>query len=146
MIWSSLGIKEVRHRTTDLVLSSPNPLRRQLTAVWTCGVIFTGLTGIGAFIGFMISGTWSCVLAWLLATLFIPSLATALGVWSGGSKLFEVTYLLLWYLGPIEGIPILDFLGAINDPLKSGMLLPFSLATLVFLTAAYLGRYRQLPG
>jgi heme/copper-type cytochrome/quinol oxidase subunit 2 len=143
-IWSSLGIKEIRHRTTELIFSSPNPLRRQLTAVWTCGVIFTGLTGMGAMISFLISGTWSCALAWLLAILFIPSLATALGVWSGGSKLFEVTYLLLWYLGPIEGIPALDFLGALNDPLKSGIPLQFSLATLVFITAAYLGRYRQL--
>jgi hypothetical protein len=145
-IWSNLGIREIRYRTTDLVFSSPNPIRRQLTATWTCGVIFTGLTGMGALISFLISGTWSCALAWLLAVLFIPSLATASGVWSGGSKLFEVTYLLLWYLGPIEGIPILDFLGALNDPLKSGMILPFSVATLVFLTATYLGRYRQLQG
>ena len=144
LVWSNLGVREIRNHTKDLLFSSPHPLLRQLPAVWTSGVLFTALTGIGALISFLSSGTWGCVLAWLLGILFIPSLALAMGIWSGGSKLFEVVYLLLWYIGPIEGVPILDFLGALNDPLQSGMLLPFSLATLLFLAVAFLGRYRQL--
>jgi hypothetical protein len=143
-IWSNLGTREFQYGTIDLVLSSPNPLRRQLAAVWTSGIIFTGLNGLGALIPFLISHAWSCTFAWLLSMFFIPSLAMALGVWSGGNKLFEVTYLLLWYLGPIEGIPLLDFLGALNDPLESGILLILPFATLILLTATILGRYRQL--
>jgi hypothetical protein len=146
MIWSNLGVREIKNHTKDLIFSSPSPLLRHLPVVWSSGIIFTALTGSGVLISFLISGALGWVLAWIVGILFIPSMATALGIWSGGSKLFEVTYLLLWYLGPIEGIPHLDFLGALNNPLESGALLPFSLAILVFLVAAFLGRYRQLQG
>ena len=37
-----------------------------------------------------ICGDWRGLLAWLTGALFIPTLALALGVWSGSSKLFEI--------------------------------------------------------
>jgi hypothetical protein len=41
--------------------------------------------------------------------LFVPALAVACGVLSGGSTLLEGVYLPLWYLGPLNKITALDF-------------------------------------
>ena len=63
----------------------------------------------------------------------------ALGVWSGSSKAFEVIYLVLWYLGPINHVSGLDF---INDlPPFLAVYLAAGLALFAF---AYLGRVLQL--
>jgi hypothetical protein len=75
--------------------------------------------------------------------LFIPSLALALGVWSGGSKLFEAVYLFWWYIGPMHNIPSLDFTGASSDP---GIALSYLGMSAALLAAAGAGRKRQMSG
>jgi hypothetical protein len=80
------------------------------------------------------------LLAWLSAALFIPSFALAAGVWSNGSKVFEIVYITLMYMGPLNNIPALDFLGAHNSG-NIGFYLPLSFALVL---AALAGRVRQL--
>ena len=41
--------------------------------------------------------------------IFIPILALALGVFSSGSRVFEVVYLVWWYLGPLQKMGGMDF-------------------------------------
>jgi hypothetical protein len=75
--------------------------------------------------------------------LFIPSLALALTIWSGSSKLFEVVYLALWYFGPMNQIlPQADFIGASGA--VAGTAVAYLLAAFALLGAAFLGRQRQL--
>ncbi len=82
-----------------------------------------------------------------VGALFIPILALALAVWSGGSKLFEVVYLVLWYAGPMNKIlPHLDFMGASGMALGVRLPLVYLLATLVLFSLAIVGRRRQLQG
>ncbi|HMZ08252.1 MAG TPA: hypothetical protein PK078_11585, partial [Anaerolineales bacterium] len=71
---------------------------------------------------------------------FIPSLALALGVWSGTSKPFEIVYLTFWYLGPLNNVPNLDFIGARSDG-HPQIFIPLALALIAF---AFFGRARQL--
>jgi hypothetical protein len=80
-------------------------------------------------------------LGWLLiGAIFIPSLALACGVWSNGSKLFEILYILFWYLGPINRLPQLDYLGVTGE----SQTLTFILAALALVVIAFFGRARQL--
>jgi hypothetical protein len=72
--------------------------------------------------------------------LFIPSLALASGVWSGTSKLFEILYILIWYLGPLNKVTELDFIGSHSSG-SPQFFIPFSIALIAF---AILGRSRQL--
>jgi hypothetical protein len=53
--------------------------------------------------------------------------------------LFDVVYVLLWYVGPLNGTPALNF---INGPASTGAML--AIATAVLLVAAVLGRRKQL--
>jgi hypothetical protein len=95
-----------------------------------------GVEGIGIFLNIRTPSR--------LSILYLRSLATALGVWSGGSTLFQATSLLLWYPGPVEGFSILDFLGALNDPLESSVLILFSIAALMFHIGVFIGCYKHL--
>ena len=80
------------------------------------------------------------LLAWFSAALFIPSFALASGVWSNSHKLFEVLYVTMWYLGPMNKVYAVDYLGA-NSNGNIGFFVPFSIFLVV---AAFIGRARQL--
>lgn len=146
LLWSSLGNREIRWDTTALLFSAARPLGRQLPATWLAGVALALLTGSGAAIRFLVAGQWDSLGAWAVGALFIPTLALALGLWSGSSKLFEVLYLLLWYVGPMNQVPAMDYTGATPAGLASGMPLVFLGATALLLGAAVAGRRRQLAG
>ncbi|MEP7357839.1 MAG: hypothetical protein ABI847_11400, partial [Anaerolineales bacterium] len=114
----------------------------QLPAAWLAGFLVTALAGSGALVPLLLAGDSASALAWLGGAVFIPSLALAMGVWSGSGKLFEVVYLLWWYLGPLHprDIPALDFTGAAGAqywPIYLG------LAVALFAAAA-LGRRLQI--
>jgi hypothetical protein len=79
-------------------------------------------------------------MAFLSAALFIPSLALVLGVWGSSSKPFEIVYVTLWYLGPLNKTPRLDFTGA-NSAGYPELYIPLAMALIVL---AFLGRARQL--
>jgi len=87
---------------------------------------------------------WGGLGAWTVGALFIPTLALALGVWSGGGKLFEVIYLLLWYLGPMQHVPGMDYLGALPATVRAGTPVVYLVATVLLGVAAVVGRGRRL--
>jgi hypothetical protein len=144
LLWSALGNREARYGTGGLVFSAARPLSRQLPAAWAAGVLLAMVTGGAVALRLVLAGDWGGLGAWTVGALFIPTLALALGVWSGGGKLFEVIYLLLWYLGPMQHVPGLDFLGALPASVKAGTPLVYLVATALLGLAALAGRKRQL--
>lgn len=143
LLWSSLGTREKRHDTDQLVFSTPHPLSRQFPLAWLAGVAATLITGAGAAINLMMAGDWFHLLAWSVGAFFIPTLAFALGVWSGTSKLFEVVYMLRWYIGPINKMESLDFMGA-NSSANMNNTLMYGFFTVTLFVLAMLGRKRQI--
>ncbi|MCP4568451.1 MAG: hypothetical protein GY841_12815 [FCB group bacterium] len=144
MIWSSMGAREIRHRTDQLIFAAPRPLGRQLAAIWTTGVLVAVLMGSGTAIRAIMAVDSSFLLAWTTGALFIPSLALALGSISGSSKLFEIIYMVIWYLGPLNHMPALDFAGATDVAVQQGVPMVFMAITLVLIPIAVLARRRQL--
>jgi hypothetical protein len=144
LLWSALGTREARHGTSGLVFSAARPLGRQFPAAWLSGVLLAVVTGGGAVVRFALADDWTAVGAWVVGAFFIPTLALTLGVWSGSSKLFEIVFLVFWYLGPMQRVPSLDYLGAVPAALKAGMPLAYLLATGLLMVAAMAGRKRQL--
>ena len=139
LVWSGMGSREIQHNVGQMVFSSAAPLTRQLPATWLAGFVVTVLTGSGAFVKLFSAGDSAGLLAWFSAALFIPSLALAVSIWSNSSKLFEVTYVSLWYLA-MNGVYAVDFFGASGDG-NIGFFIPLSLA---LIAAAFIGRARQI--
>jgi hypothetical protein len=144
LIWSAMGTRETRLRTDQLVFSTAHPLRRQLPACWLAGVLIALVTGGGTGLRLLFAGEQLGLLAWAVGAFFIPTMALALGVWSGSSKLFEVLYLFLWYLGPASHFGHIDFMGAVGPLLPPHTPLFFLVATAALALFALAGRKRQL--
>jgi hypothetical protein len=143
-LWSSMGNRERRHNTEQIVFSVAHPLGRQLSAAWLAGVCVTSATGAGFAAQKVFSGHWSALGAWAVGVLFIPSLALALGTWSGSSRAFEVVYTLLWYIGPMNNVSALDYMGATPQAVADRIWLCYLLVCGVLLGLAVLGRQRQM--
>ncbi len=144
LIWSGMGTRERRWRTDQVVFSAAYPLWRQLPACWLAGVIITMLTGGGTGVRLLIAGDQLGLIAWIIGALFIPTMALGLGVWSGSGKLFEVVYLLLWYLGPANRVADIDFMGVVGSLLPPRTPMLFFAATIGLAIVAVAGRKRQL--
>ncbi len=145
LIWSSMGTRETRYATDQIVFSAAYPLQRQLPATWLAGVIIAMIMGSGGLIQMLLVSEWVGVITWTIAVLFIPALALGLGTLSGVSKLFEAIYIALWYFASVERIPSLDFMGRVpQETLASGGSLIFLVVTFAFLAVAFISRRRQL--
>jgi len=115
LLWSVMGVREKRDQTSQLLFSAPHPIARQLTAVWFAGVALAAITGGGFALRLLVGGEFRGVLVWGIGAIFIPTLALALGVWSGSTKPFEILYTLLWYVGPMHATVPLDFMGSVRE-------------------------------
>lgn len=140
LIWSAMGNREIHNNVQQLAFSSVSPLWRQLPAQWLAGFLVTLAVSSGAILRFSIDGDAPALLALLSGALFIPSLALAAGVWSGTSKVFEILYMVIWYLGPMNKIAELDYSGAHGSG-RPEFFIPVSLALLALAAA---GRAKQL--
>lgn len=125
-LWSDLGARETTTRTEPLVASSLYP-RAQRMAAWAVGAAapLTLLAG-----PLLIGGRWRA----LVGVLFVPALGLATGRLSGTPRLFEVTYLVLWYVGLANRQAALDFGGVAQAPWAT--LLGYGLATAGLLAGA----------
>jgi len=135
-IWSEMGNREKKNSTYQMVFSSARPVLRQLPAAWLAGVLVTGLFGIAGVLVFLVNRDLHGLAGWAGAVVFIPTLALALGVFSSGSRLFEVVYLFWWYMGPYQKVPALNFI--------SGMPQTYLLAAAGLLLLAIFWRARQV--
>jgi hypothetical protein len=144
LVWSFMGLRESRYQMQQLIFSAAHSLRRQFSAVWLAGLCVSIATWSCVAFHHLIYGNWGGLLMWGAGVLFIPSLALALGTWSGSSKPFEVIYTVLWYCGPVSGLSAPDFMSITNASNPTGKFLVYLGCVLVLLGLAILGRRQQL--
>jgi hypothetical protein len=143
-LWSARGTREARHHTDELTFSAAHPLRRQFPAAWFAGVIVAVLMGSGVALRLLLAGDWAGMVGFAVAAVFIPSLAMALGVWGGTGKLFEVVYVVWWYIGPVHHDRNLDFMFTSAQSFSWGGLRFYLIASFVLFVVALLGRRHQI--
>ncbi len=141
LIWSQMGCREARSAIGPLLFSSERALTRQLPALWTAGVAVAAITGGGVGLRLLLSLDWSGLGAWISAAIFIPSLALALGTWSGSSIPFEALYTVWWYIGPGHQMPGFDFIGTTAPSSRPA---EYAFATIALLAFSYWGRRTRL--
>lgn len=145
LIWSQMGSREHRFGAWQMIFTVQQPIQRQLPAMWLAGVLVAAITGSGAAFRFAGLGAWMSLFVWAAGALFIPALALMLGVWTNSRRMFEMVYLLWWYMA-FNGIAALDFIGTTQDALDRGNPWVFLGLALVFLAASLIGRWRQVQG
>lgn len=141
-LWSGLGNREVRYGAEQLVFAAPRPVVFHAAAIWTAGLLVTAAAGLPVGLRLLLAGDLTGLLCWLAACLFIPSMAFALGSWSGSGRAFEILYLLLWYIGPMNRVPGLDFLGAAAKNATVSYALLYLTLAVALAAAGWVGRKR----
>jgi hypothetical protein len=144
LLWSEMGVRESKYQTYQTVFSTAHPVRRQFPAIWLGGVAAAIVMGAGFAFRMIITGSGLNLFAVAIGALFIPSLALALGVWTNGSRTFEIVYLLLWYMSIQSGAIVFDYRGATAEAISSGIPLYYLIITIVLIVLAVLGRQKQM--
>lgn len=144
LVWSAMGSRESRFATRGLLFSSSGILARQLPACFLAGVAVALLAGAGIGIRLLLAGQDLGVGAWLAGAFFLPSLALALGVVSGSGKAFEALLAALWYIGPLNHTPGIDYTGAASGTATLRYTIVYVALTAILLAVAFLFRARQI--
>lgn len=144
LIWSAMGTREERFGTRGLLFSSPGILTRQLPACFASGFAIAAIAGGGIAVRLLLTGQSRALLGWLAGAIFLPSMAMVLGVLSGSGKAFEAILTVLWYIGPMNHTPGMDYTGASSGPLVVRYAILYLVFSASFLAIAFLGRARQL--
>lgn len=142
--WSELGCRERIRGTETLLFSGPSPRLRQLPAQLAAGVGVSLVAGAVPLGRLAAAGGGSALAVAAVGALFVPALALCLGAWTGKEKTFQAVYLVLWYLGPVNEIPALDFMGVTGRALEAGATPAFAAATVVLAALAWLARSRRM--
>lgn len=145
-LWSMMGNRERRYRTSQIVFSCPRVIRRQLPSLWFAGVLVAAICGGGGALRLVIAGEGPLLFGWIVGALFVPALALALGVWTNSGRLFEMIYFLVWFLGVYSGGRVwpLDFLGRGGHPSAVSIPSIYLLITAGLIAWAVVGRRKQI--
>ncbi|HXY25508.1 MAG TPA: hypothetical protein VEI73_12705 [Candidatus Acidoferrum sp.] len=144
LVWSAMGSRESRFTMRPILFSCANIVPRQVLACWLAGVTVALVTGSGAATRLLMARQFDGLLALVAGALFIPALALSLGVFSGSGKFFEALFTMLWYVGPMNKTPGLDFTGAANGPRTLHDAFVYAALGTALLAVAFVGRARQL--
>jgi hypothetical protein len=144
LVWSSMGARETRFGTRALLFSSARILPRQILACWLAGFVLAVVFGAGAGLRILAAGGAPALLPWIAGAAFLPSLALALGVWSGTSKPFEGVLTAMWYVGPMNRVSGIDYTGSSNGPATTHDAVMYLAAAVVLVVAAAAIRSRQI--
>lgn len=140
-VWSGMAVRPARHRTKQLLFSAPSPVGQLLTE-WLVGVTVGALVIAGPAVRLGLS-TPTALLGVAGVLGFAPGVALLSGVVSEGRRLFEVTYLSIWYLGPFNGFVPADFAGVTPAAVAAGWPLVYAAVGAGALAVAVAVRARQ---
>jgi ABC-type transport system involved in multi-copper enzyme maturation, permease component len=141
LLWSGMGSREARHHTQYLIQTSPRIVARQLMSVWLAGLGAALWVTLGMLIRLALEGDMIHLAYGAAAALLVPSMALVCGVLTGTNRTFEVLYMIVWYIGPFNRMPYLDFLGTEEAPTGTGsMIVIYVLTSVLMLTAAAMKR------
>ena len=141
-VWSNLGVREQFHRTEELVFLTSHPIRLLSTSYLVSAGIGAGII-LPAFVRFALGGQLYTLFGGIVAVLFLPAVALAVGIWSGKAAVFEVGYLTAWYLGPMNGVEPLDYLSA-NPATPSIFSIGYLVLAGIAFAIAIIGRQQQI--
>ncbi len=97
-LFSELGARAEIHNTGSLLASALSPLLRQLPLQWLAGTLFALLLVAPVMLKLLLVGAVGLAAQVTVGAAFVAALTLALGALSGGARLFELSFLMLWYV------------------------------------------------
>jgi ABC-type transport system involved in multi-copper enzyme maturation permease subunit len=126
--WSILGTRDIRCSTQEMLAALPVSRTRRLLRQWGAGVLFAVTPWSGFLIRELFGGALLSVAATLALLAAMTALALLLGEMTRSQRAFEAVFLLTWFLGPMNHVACLDFVGALFDAPAALLTVSFALA------------------
>ena len=133
--WSELATKEKTNRVHYFAYASYKPLQRLLPAQMLSGLIFALLLSLPIILRSTLNGDGFTVIHIINGNAFIVLLAVALGILSGGKKLFEIIFFLLTY-AVLNKVPATAYLGGLPHQNPTGLMLVVLAANVILLATS----------
>lgn len=136
-IWSQMGCRENYYFTTELIESSCSLVYKKVAELlggFGISIIFS----LGILIKLSMQNDWQLLTSWIIGILFVPTLGLFLGSIFGNRRFFEAVYIILFYFGPLNGIPFLDFLGVKQSNTSIFFMITIILILILYCIAKYI--------
>ena len=108
--FSEHGARADIHGTRALLASAPAPLFRQLPVQWLAATVFALVLVAPVMVKLIVLGSVGTAAQVIVGAAFVAASTLALGAVSGGSRLFELIFLMLWYAA-MQDVPGARFSG-----------------------------------
>ncbi|MDB5137710.1 MAG: hypothetical protein JWP37_4313 [Mucilaginibacter sp.] len=131
--WSDLATKEKTNRIHYFTYASYKPLTRLLPAQVFAGIILSFVLALPLFVRYLVAFQFLPILSIIMGSIFIVLLAVALGMLSGGTKLFEILFFLFTYSN-LNKVPFTDYFGGINHSANYLVVIAVLIASLTFMS------------
>ncbi|WP_160686548.1 hypothetical protein [Clostridium sp. C2-6-12] len=135
-IWSKLGTIQINFNMDDYLVTYNNYRKSQLFDSVIAGILFTMLMNISIIIKFIISNDYLGIVYILMGSVFVNTLGLFIGTVSKNATAFEITYMILWYVGILNGFTSLDFLGLTKTALSAHTPIIFFAVGIILLIAS----------
>lgn len=110
-IWSKLGTLQANYNVEDYLLTYVNYRENQLINSIIAAILFTIVINTSLIIKLILLKNFVGAVYILTGSLFVNSIAMFIGNITKSSTAFEIVYIVLWYVGILNSVVSLDFLG-----------------------------------
>ncbi len=131
--WSDLATKEKTNRIHYFTYASYRPLTRLLPAQIMAGIILSLVLASPLLVRYLVAMQFLPLVSIVMGGGFIVLFAVALGILSGGKKLFEILFFMFTYAN-VELVPFTDYFGGINHNVNYLVLIAGLIAFLAFVS------------
>lgn len=111
LVISSLGQREKSQGTQDFLINAPLLLKVQYPAMVLAGLLFFTVISLPSLILLVASGQLYASGLLIAGYFCIVNAAILLGTLSRSNKVFEIIFVIVWYMGPISHFTYFDFIG-----------------------------------
>ncbi|WP_405631112.1 hypothetical protein [Pseudoalteromonas sp. Ld20] len=111
LVISPLGQLERQTNTFEIMAYSKQSPLLQNMASFSAGWGLLALACLGSIARYVVMAEWLLLVQLFVAISFMVSLAYFCGAFTQTKRMFEVVFLVIWYIGPLQAGLYLDFLG-----------------------------------
>ena len=140
--WSELATKEQTNRIHYFAYASYKPLKRMLPAQILAGIALALVLSLPILIRCGLSSNITSLISVVNGCVLIVLSAVALGILTGGKKLFEVLFFLLTY-AVMNKVPVTDYLGSLPHENSSSFILGILALNMVLVSIGFAVRNYQ---
>lgn len=117
----------------DYLFTYENYRKSQLFSSVVAGILFTILINVSIIIRFIMLNDFLGVMYILMGIFFVNALGMFIGNVAKNSTAFEIIYTILWYVGMLNGLTSLDFLGLTKTAVSAHIPIMFFAVGIVIL-------------